>query len=98
MAVTVHPAGRNGGGVLRRCRGMAFVYTLSIDGVAMGFCIYDPQVLHERAFWSDVLFVSLHVSHATLPGIGLRVRGFLIVGIRLCTIVEVWRSELILRN
>jgi hypothetical protein len=49
--MTVHSAGRNGGGFYAsRRRGMAFVYTLSIDGVAMGFCIYGPQVLHGELF------------------------------------------------
>lgn len=67
--MTVHPAWRNGGNFYAsRCRGMAFVYTLSIDGVAMRLCIHDPRGLHGEL--SDLMFYlcPCMYSHATCLG------------------------------
>ena len=47
---------------------MAFVYTLSIDGVAMGFCIHDPQVLHGEG--SDLMFYLCPCMYRMLPYLG----------------------------
>lgn len=47
---------------------MAFVYTLSVDGVAMGFCIYDPQVLHGEL--SGLMFYLCPCMYRMLPCLG----------------------------